>query len=392
MIGMNLGNMYMHIIGNNTSAMAALKGVEAQMLLTTNRVVALGRKMTLGLTLPLAAIGLAATKAFADFDDAMTRSTSIMVGLSADMRKSMEDLAISLSKQGVKSATDLAESYFFLASAGLTAEQSLAALPGVLSFATAGAFDMATATDLLTDAQSALGMKTEDAQQNMLNMVKISDILVKGNVLANASVQQFSESLTTQAGPAMKAYRVQLEQGVSVLLAYADQGLKAGQSGVMFSRLLRLMSDSFDRNKEAWDALGITLYDQEGRWRDFSDIFGELSAHFDSIAVEDFTAGLKELGFQAKTAQVILPLLGTQDAMKKYAEMLAEAGGITERVAKYQMTSLTSALKVMWHNITAVGISIGRHLRGPVETLSDGIIMLTRAWESLSDQAQASIV
>ena len=119
-------------------------------------------------------------KAFADFDNAMTKSTSIMQVTEQQIIR-MRKEAIRLSGQSVQSADQLAESYFFLASAGLNAEQAIAALPVVTEFATAGAFDMALATDLLTDAQTALGLSSKDTAQNMLNMQLLADNLVKAN-------------------------------------------------------------------------------------------------------------------------------------------------------------------------------------------------------------------
>jgi hypothetical protein len=82
----------------------------------------------------------------------------------------------------------------------LDAEASIAALPRVAQFAQAGMFDMSRATDLLTDAQSALGLTIrDDAVKNMENMIKVSDVLVRANTLSNATVEQFSTSLTTKS-------------------------------------------------------------------------------------------------------------------------------------------------------------------------------------------------
>ena len=61
-----------------------------------------------------------------------------------------------LSEKLPLSAKQAAEAYFYLASAGKTAAQSVALMPTVAKFATAGNFELALATDLLTDAQSAL--------------------------------------------------------------------------------------------------------------------------------------------------------------------------------------------------------------------------------------------
>jgi TP901 family phage tail tape measure protein len=127
-----------------------------------------------------------------------------MGDLTKTMEKDMSDAAREVAKVTTFSAEQAAESFFFLASAGLDAEASIAALPRVAQFAQAGMFDMSRATDLLTDAQSALGLTIrDDAVKNMENMIKVSDVLVRANTLSNATVEQFSTSLTTKAGPAL---------------------------------------------------------------------------------------------------------------------------------------------------------------------------------------------
>jgi TP901 family phage tail tape measure protein len=101
-------------------------------------------------------------------------------------------------------ADQAAEAFFFLASAGLDAEQSIAAMPQVAKFAQAGMFDMALATDLATDAQSALGLSSKDATENLENLTRITDVFVRANTLANTSVEQLAVAFTTKAGTALK--------------------------------------------------------------------------------------------------------------------------------------------------------------------------------------------
>jgi peroxiredoxin len=152
------------------------------------------------------AIGVKSVQEFAKFDAALVKSTAIMGDLTEAMEKDMANAAREVAKVTTFSAEQAAESFFFLASAGLDAESSIKALPQVAAFAQAGMFDMALATDLLTDAQSALGLTIrDDAVKNMENMIKVSDVLVRANTLANASVEQFSVALTTKAGAALRA-------------------------------------------------------------------------------------------------------------------------------------------------------------------------------------------
>jgi TP901 family phage tail tape measure protein len=118
---------------------------------------AFAAKSAAAATAAIGAIAVVSVKAFGDFDAALNKSISIMGNVSDTLRTEMSDAAREVAKATTFSAEEAAEAYFFLASAGLDAEASIAAMPQVAKFAQAGMFDMATATDLATDAQSALG-------------------------------------------------------------------------------------------------------------------------------------------------------------------------------------------------------------------------------------------
>lgn len=327
-----------------------------------------GRGLTAGLTLPLVAVGAGAIKAFSDFDSAMTGSLAIMGDVSEAMRGEMSAAAREVGKTTTFSATQAAESYFFLASAGLDAASSIAALPKVAAFAQAGAFDMALATDLLTDAQSALGMTIrDDVIANMENMVRVSDVLVKANTLANASVQQFSEALTNKAGAALRALGKDVEEGVAVLAAFADQGVKGAEAGTQFAIVLRDLQTKAITNKAAFEKFGVSVFDSSGEMRNMADIVSDMEGLLGGMSDAGKKATLMQLGFSDKSIAAMTALLGTSDAIREYESKLRSAAGITEEVADKQLESFAAKMGLVWDRVKDVGIVLG----GP---LSDALL------------------
>ena len=156
-----------------------------------------GLRMSVAFTAPAVMFVRAMVKELGAFEQKMTRSTAIMGDLSTQMRNDLVETASAVAAEVPRSAKEAAEGYFFLASAGLDAAKSIRALPAVMDFAIAGNFDLARATSLSADAQSALGLKSDDASKNLENLTRVTDVLVKANTLANASTEQFSRSLTT---------------------------------------------------------------------------------------------------------------------------------------------------------------------------------------------------
>ena len=149
-------------------------------------------------------------RAFAEFEDKLTFSTTVFKDFARGSREEMRNMALEMSTKTRFSANQLAESLFHLGSAGLNAEQSLKSMKAVSDFAAAGMFSLTEATDRLELAQSALGLKSENANEHLRNTVRISDALVTANMTAQASVKQFSEALTNNAASAMKAVNMDM--------------------------------------------------------------------------------------------------------------------------------------------------------------------------------------
>jgi len=339
-----------------------MSDVQRSMQKVGKKMQAVGKTLTKTVTLPLIALGAASVKAFADFDKAMTESLAIMGNVSDEMKQKMRDVARTISEETTFSAKELAEAYYFLASAGMSAEQSVAALDKVAKFAQAGTFDLSTATDLLTDAQTALALSSDDAAVNEENLVRISDVLVGANTLANASVQQFSEALTNKAAPAMRSMGIEVEEGVAVLAAYADAGVKGQLAGTRLTMMLNGLQEAARSNKEEWDAVGISLFDANENFRSVADIIGDLEGLLGNMTPKQRDATIAQLGFNIKTKSSILTLMGVSEKMRGYTEDLKNMGGITEIVAEKQLQTFSNQLKLLWNKIVNLAASIGEKL------------------------------
>jgi len=303
---------------------------------------------------------------FAKFDDAMTRSTAIMGDMSDTMRTDMEQAARDVAKSTRFTAEQAAESFFFLASAGLDATQSLQALPQVAAFAQAGAFDMARATDLLTDAQSALGLTVDDTAENMANMARVSDVLIGANTLANATAEEFSEALTNKAGAALRVLGKDVEEGAAVLAFFADQGVKGATAGEALNIVLRDVTRAAGKNQDDFEKLGINVLDSEGNLRNMADVVDEFTDLLGPMSDAQQAVTLDQLGLTRSVGNNIRQLLGGGDAIREYEDALREMGGVTDEVADKQLQSFSAQLDILQSGFADIGITIGEALAGPL--------------------------
>ena len=324
-----------------------------------------------------------ATREFIAFDDAMTQSLAIMK-TTEEQQRAMATAAREVATTTRISAEQSAEAFFFLASAGLNAEQSISALPQVAAFAQAGMFDMATATDLATDAQSALGLTVQDAGQNLTNLTRVTDVLVKANTLANASVQQFSEALTTKAGAALKVVNKDIEEGVAVLAVFADRGVKGAEAGEKLNQVLRDIPRATAKNKEEFAKLGLEMFTAEGNMKNVADIVEELDRVLGPMSDEMKAATLDQLGLNRGVADAVKILSGTTDQIREYEDALRGAGGTTQEIADKQLDSLQAQLDILNDRFIELKLGI-------IETNEDGISVLIDGLGRLLDKTSKGI-
>jgi TP901 family phage tail tape measure protein len=285
------------------------------------------------------------------------------------MRKEMSDAARAVATSTTFAASEAADAFFFLASAGLSAEQSIAALPKVAAFAQAGQFDLAKATDLLTDAQTALGLSSDDAAENFANLSRVSDVLVKANTMANASVEEFSQALTEKAATAMAQLGMEVEEGIALLAVFAERGVKGSAAGTLLNSTLEGLTRTASTNADEYAKLGLSVFDAQGEMRNMADIVGDMEKAFDGMSTQQRNAEIRNLGFTRTAQDGIRALLGNADAIREFEAAAREAGGTTEEIAEKQLQSFNAQLSLLRSGLSDVAISIGEALAGPLGKL-----------------------
>jgi TP901 family phage tail tape measure protein len=341
---------------------------------------------------PIIGFLVKASSEFGKFENAMTSSLSIMGEVSSEMRASMEETAMAISERSTTTAVELAEAYFFLASAGFEAAEAQKALGIVERFSVAGRFDMASATRLLADAQTALGMRSNDLEENAKAMTRISDVLVKANTIANATAEQFARSLTTKSAKALQLVNKDVEEGVAVLAAYAAQGVKQELAGERLYIVLRDLERASNKNAEAWEYFGLKVYDARGQMLPLANILRQMEGRMGDMSHQQRAMTFSLLGFQDRSVAAIKGLIGMSDMIEWYEAQLRSAGGYTEIVASRQLASFIAQMKVAWNQLVNVGIEIGEMFVPALLWMKNVLLDGISWWRSLSHELKVVTV
>jgi TP901 family phage tail tape measure protein len=383
--------LVVRLIGESSQFNYMMSGAEGTMAKLGVAAGTLGVRLMRSVSLPLAAIATGAVYAFNKFDTAMTKTLSIMGELSKEMEGRLTQAVINLSKTSTQPVTEIAESLYYLASAGYSAEQSMQLLPVVNSFATASFMDVAKAAELLTDTQRALGLSFDDPIENMKSMVKVSDAVTRASVISNATAEQLGTSLQNKAGAALRLFNKDLEEGLGILAAYANQGIKGQRAGEYLAIMLRDVGRAALKHSDTWKLLGLSVYDATGKMKSVADIIGQIEFLMRGATDEQKRLTLSYLGMTDRSIASTLALIGQSKAIRESEDKIRHLGITTDSVANKVQASFSGQLKIAKNNLMLLGIAIGETLVPWLTKLGNVIGKVTAFYEALDPQERMTL-
>lgn len=299
------------------------------------------------------AAATAATTAFvksavdtgAQFDSSMSQVAATM-GKTVDEIGELRDFAKKMGSETAFSASQAADALNYMALAGYDATTSMDMLPTVLDLAAAGGIELATASDMVTDAQSALGLSLEETKVMVDQMAMASS-------KTNTSVAQLGEAFLTVGGTAknLKGGTQELAQTLGIM---ADNGIKASEAGTHMRNIMLAMNPTTDAAVEAWDKLGVEAYDSTGALRNMSDIFTELKASMADMTDQEKTETLSAMFNKTDLAAINALLDTNKERWDAVSEAIGNADGSASQMAETQLDNLTgdvTLLKSAWEGL-----------------------------------------
>ena len=322
----------------------------------------------------------------AALDTALQKTFKSQRDLTDLQRGAMRETALAVAKDVSASAAEVAEGFFFLNSAGLSVEQQIKALPQVAAFAQAGMFDLATATNLATDTQSAFRLTSDDAVKNLENLARVTDVLTAANDIANATSQQFAEAMTNKAAVAATQLGISIEETTAVLAVFANTNFAKGvKGGTAFEQVTRSMTNAWQANREALQAAGIDIF-KDGAFQGIPNIMQDIEEHTAGMNAETVLASLSLLGFKGEAANATKSLIGWSDAMRKTKSELMDIKGVTQLVSENSLSPFDKSLQRLSAAWEAFATAIGTPLMD--SGASPLINLVAAALEGLARAAQ----
>lgn len=284
------------------------------------------------------AFSKSAVQTGAEFDTAMSQVAATM-GVTTDEIANLRDFAKQMGATTKFSATQSAQALNYMALAGYDAEKSMETLPTVLNLAAAGGMDLARASDMVTDAESALGLTSKQT-------AKMVDQMATAASNSNTSVEQLGDAMLTIGGTA-KIMAGGTDRLQTVLGLLADNGIKGAEAGTHLRNMLLKLSAPTKDGSDTLHALGVEVFDASGNMRDMQDIILDLGTAMSGLTDEQKVKAISDI-FNARDLSAVNALLGTsKDRWDELGSAIASAQGSAQKMADTQLDNLTGNVTIM---------------------------------------------
>lgn len=154
-----------------------------------------GQTLSIGLTLPILAVGGAAIKLAADFDSSMHKVASLIDGVTNEQFKNLSNATLKLSTEMGVDAVKSADALYQALSANIPQENVIDFLRISIKAAIAGMTDTKVAVDALTTGLAAFGLQTSETG-------KLADAMFAAVKIGKLEFPELASSMGIAAGTA----------------------------------------------------------------------------------------------------------------------------------------------------------------------------------------------
>lgn len=329
-----------------------------------------GQKL-LPVTAGVTALGTASVTTAANFESSMSQvqatmgitkdAMSTVNGQSVNTMDTLSKLAKKMGAETAFSASECAEALNYLALAGYDTQQMCDTLPTVLNLAAAGDIALADASDMVTDAMSALGMGVDEAETMVDQMAKTAST-------TNTSVAQLGEGILTIGATAksIKGGTAELNTELGIL---ANNGIKGAEGGTHLRNIILSLQNPTDKAAAQMEALGISVYDSEGNMRSMNDILGDLNKSMDGMTSAEKSNIISTIFNKTDLSSVNALLANTGETWDSLQKSITDSGGAAQQMADTQLDNLQGQITILKSALEGLAISFGELLMPAIKQI-----------------------
>ena len=327
-------------------------------------------------------LGTAAVKVAADFDTAMSKVSAVSGATGSDL-EALRDKAREMGAKTKFSASEAAEAMNYMAMAGWKTEDMLSGIEGVMNLAAASGEDLATTSDIVTDALTAFGLTAKDSGH-------FADVLAAASSNANTNVSMMGETFKYCA-PIAGALGFSAEDTAEAIGLMANAGIKGSQAGTALRTIMNNLSGDVKICGSSIGEVTIATTNADGSMRDLSDILADCRTAFSGLSESEKAAAAESLvGKNAMSGFLALMNAGEAD-IEKLSTAIDNCDGSAAGMAETMQDNLAGQLQILKSQLEELAISFGELLMPAIRTIV-GWIQKFVDWLNSMDEGTRKVI
>ncbi len=366
-----------------TKAGESLEEFSNKVTRISDKIDGLGSTLTTGLTLPIFAIGTAATTVGNEFEAKMSKVQAIAGATKEELEK-LTETAIELGSKTSFSSSQVAEGMENLASAGFTTNEIIKSMPGLLDLAASSGTDLALSAEITASAIRGFGLEANTSAH-------IADVFAEAAARTNAQTEDMGEAMKYVA-PVAKTVGLSIEETAAAIGIMSDAGVKGSQAGTTLRGGLTRIVNPTKVVKEAMEELGVEFYNSNGKMKSLTEIIQTLQEHTKGLTDETKNQALAQIfGTEALSGMLALVNRGSSE-LESMTKSFKECDGAAAEMAETMLDNTAGSLESLSGSFESAGIAIQKALSPQIRDLAKWIQGLVDDFTELSEEEQQNIV
>ena len=334
-------------------------------------------------SMAVAGLGAAAVKTAADFDSGMSKVAAIS-GATGDDLDALRDKAREMGAKTKFSASEAASAMEYMAMAGWKTEDMLGGIEGIMSLAAASGEDLATTSDIVTDALTAFGLSAQDSGH-------FADILAAASSNANTNVRMMGETFKYCA-PIAGALGFSAEDVAEAIGLMANAGIKSTQAGTALRTIMNNLSGEVKITGAALGEVTIATTNADGSMRDLSDILADCRGAFSQLSESERAQAAEALvGKNAMSGFLALMNAAPED-IQKLSTAIDNCDGTAAQMAETMQDNLAGQLTILKSQLEELAISFGEMLMPAIRAIVSKIQAFVDKLNGMSESQRKAIL
>lgn len=348
-----------------------------------DKMMGLGKDLSMKVTAPIVGIGLASLKVGMDFEASMSNVQAISGATGKDIEK-LEKTAREWGSKTSKSASEAADALGYMALAGWDTTQMMDGLEPVLRLSEAGNLDLARASDLVTDSMAAMGLEVKDLP-GYLNQV------AQASRKSNTDIDALMEAFLVTGGT-LSSFNVPIEESTALLGVLANRGYKGAEAGTAMNAIFTNLTSGLGGAGKAMKKLDINAFNLDGTFKGLEEVLLEVKDKVSGMTEEQQAQYISMIAGKEhmKTFQALMAGLGDE-----YGELktdIQNSDGALEDMAKTMQDNAKGKITELKSALEEVGIAFSQHVIPFVTKGTEKITEIVQKFGELDEGTQKAII